>query len=165
MSKGIHWFDGRRIDPERLRESGFDPASPLCRLWVELTQALIGFPRHLSQHPGGFVIARDQIEQLVPVEMAAMKDRSVVQWDKDDLDALKLIKVDLLALGMLSALRRAFDFVGAKRGAPIELHTVPQKDDDVYAMLSRGDSIGTFQVESRAQMSMLPRLQAEDLLR
>src|SRR5204863_12783 len=101
------WFDGRSISAARLRENGFDPEAPLTRLWVELTHQLIGFPRHLSQHPGGFVIARDQIEQLVPVENAAMPERSVVQWDKDDLDTLGLIKVDVLALGMLSALRRA----------------------------------------------------------
>ena len=158
LAKSLHWFDGRRVDPERLREQGFDPDSPLCRLWVELTQTLVGFPRHLSQHPGGFVIAREDLRQLVPVEKAAMENRSVVQWDKDDLDALKLIKVDLLALGMLSALRRAFDLVGAKRGAGLQLHQIPQGDKAVYDMLSRADTVGTFQVESRAQMSMLPRL-------
>ncbi len=159
VSKSQHWFDGRSIAPERLRENGFDPESPLCRLWVELTAALIGFPRHLSQHPGGFVIARDDLAQLVPVENAAMEGRSVIQWDKDDLDALRLIKVDILALGMLSAIRRALDMVGAKRGAPLALHQIPQDDEPSYDMLCRGDSIGTFQVESRAQMSMLPRLQ------
>jgi error-prone DNA polymerase len=150
---------GRRIHPERLRENGFDPESPLCRLWMELTATLIGFPRHLSQHPGGFVIARDDLAELVPVENAAMPGRSVIQWDKDDLDALRLIKVDILALGMLSAIRRALDLVGAKRGRPLALHQVPQDDAATYAMLCRGDSVGTFQVESRAQMSMLPRLQ------
>ena len=101
------------IDPERLRENGFDPASPLVR-GSHLTQQLIGFPRHLSQHPGGFVIARNDLAELVPVEMAAMEDRSVVQWDKDDLDALRLIKVDILALGMLSAIRRALEMIGAQ---------------------------------------------------
>lgn len=159
VAKSQHWFDGRRIDPERLRENGFDPGSRLVALWVELTQVLIGFPRHLSQHPGGFVIARDDLAELVPVENAAMDGRSVIQWDKDDLDALRLLKVDLLALGMLSAIRRALDFVDGKRpGQPkLQMYRIPH-DDDVYAMLSRGDSIGTFQVESRAQMSMLPRL-------
>ena len=150
---------GRGIHPERLRENGFDPEAPLCRLWMELTAQLIGFPRHLSQHPGGFVIARDDLAQLVPVENAAMEDRSVIQWDKDDLDALGLLKVDILALGMLSAIRRALGLVGAKLGRPLELHQVPQDDAPTYAMLCRGDSVGTFQVESRAQMSMLPRLQ------
>ena len=161
VAKATHWFDGRRIDPERLRENGFDPDAPLCRLWVELTQAVIGFPRHLSQHPGGFVIARDDLAQLVPVENAAMPDRSVIQWDKDDLDALGLIKVDILALGMLSAIRRALEFVGAKRGVPLPFHEIPAEDPAVYAMLSRADSVGTFQVESRAQMSMLPRLKPQ----
>ena len=158
VSKGQHWFDGRHINAERLRENGFDPESPLCRLWMELTAQLIGFPRHLSQHPGGFVIARDSLAQLVPVENAAMEGRSVIQWDKDDLDALRLIKVDILALGMLSALRRALQMVSAKRGVPLSLHQIPSNDRPSYAMLSRGDSVGTFQVESRAQMSMLPRL-------
>lgn len=163
VAKSQHWFDGRRIDPERLRENGFDPGSRLVALWVELTQALIGFPRHLSQHPGGFVIARDDLAELVPVENAAMDGRSVIQWDKDDLDALRLLKVDLLALGMLSAIRRALDFVDGKRpGQPkLQMYRIPH-DDDVYAMLSRGDSIGTFQVESRAQMSMLPRLKPKE---
>ncbi|MFN8899439.1 MAG: PHP domain-containing protein, partial [Pseudomonadota bacterium] len=114
VAKGQHWFDGRSVQPERLAEHGFDPGSPLCRLWIELTGQLIGFPRHLSQHPGGFVIARDDLAQLVPVENAAMEGRSVIQWDKDDLDALGLLKVDLLALGMRSAIRRALDCVALK---------------------------------------------------
>ncbi len=159
VAKSQHWFDGRSIEPERLRENGFDPDSPLCRLWVELTAVLIGFPRHLSQHPGGFVIARDDLARLVPVENAAMPGRSVIQWDKDDLDALGLLKVDILALGMLSAIRRALDMVGDKRGQPLALHEVPPEDPATYDMLCQGDSVGTFQVESRAQMSMLPRLQ------
>jgi error-prone DNA polymerase len=150
---------GRGIHPERLRENGFDPDAPLCRLWMELTATLIGFPRHLSQHPGGFVIARDDLARLVPVENAAMADRSVIQWDKDDLDALGLLKVDILALGMLSAIRRALTLVGDKLGRVLEMHQVPAEDAASYEMLCRGDSIGTFQVESRAQMSMLPRLQ------
>jgi error-prone DNA polymerase len=160
VSKSQHWFDGRRIDPERLRENGFDPESPVCRLWMELTQALIGFPRHLSQHPGGFVIARDDLSQLVPVENAAMDGRSVIQWDKDDLDALGLIKVDILALGMLSAIQRALRFIAAKKGvSEFRMQDIPGDDPTVWDMLCRGDSVGTFQVESRAQMSMLPRLQ------
>ena len=158
VAKSQHWFDGRSISAERLRENGFDPDSTICRLWIELTQSLIGFPRHLSQHPGGFVIARDDLARLVPVENAAMADRSVIQWDKDDLDALGLLKVDLLALGMLSAIRRALEFVSAKLGRKLQLHEVPPEDSDTYDMLCRGDSVGTFQVESRAQMSMLPRL-------
>jgi len=177
VAKSQHWFDGRAIDPERLRENGFDPEAPLSRLWAELTATLIGFPRHLSQHPGGFVIARDQLARLVPVENAAMEGRSVIQWDKDDLDALGLLKVDLLALGMLSAIRRALDLVGAKLGrrkpdslslvdeadgvlgSSFVMQDVPAEDKPTYEMLCKGDSVGTFQVESRAQMSMLPRLQ------
>jgi len=177
VAKSQHWFDGRAIDPERLRENGFDPDAPLSRLWAELTATLIGFPRHLSQHPGGFVIARDQLSRLVPVENAAMEGRSVIQWDKDDLDALGLLKVDLLALGMLTAIRRALDLVGAKLGrrksdspplpgdaedvlkSSFVMQDVPAEDKPTYEMLCKGDSVGTFQVESRAQMSMLPRLQ------
>jgi error-prone DNA polymerase len=159
VAKSQHWFDGRSIQAERLRENGFDPDAPLCRLWVELTAQLIGFPRHLSQHPGGFVIARDDLARLVPVENAAMENRSVIQWDKDDLDALGLLKVDVLALGMLSAIKRALQLVSDKLGHPLELHQIPPEDKPSYEMLCRGDSVGTFQVESRAQMSMLPRLQ------
>ena len=159
VSKGQQWWDGRSIAPERLAEQGFDPASPVCRQWLALTRQLIGFPRHLSQHPGGFVIARDDISRLVPVENAAMDGRTVIQWDKDDLDALGLIKVDILALGMLSAIRRALAMVAAKQGlASLQMHQLPQGDAAVYDMLCRADSVGTFQVESRAQMSMLPRL-------
>ncbi|EHR70810.1 DNA-directed DNA polymerase III PolC [Burkholderiales bacterium JOSHI_001] len=151
---------GRAISDARLRENGFDPASATCRLWVELTTTLIGFPRHLSQHPGGFVIARDDISRLVPVENAAMDGRTVIQWDKDDLDALGLIKVDILALGMLSAIRRALQMVAHKKQVPgFAMQDVPAEDPAVYDMLCAGDSLGTFQVESRAQMSMLPRLQ------
>ena len=160
VARSQHWFDGREINAERLMENGFDPASQVCRLWVELTQTLIGFPRHLSQHPGGFVIARDDISRLVPVENAAMPDRTVIQWDKDDLDTLGLIKVDVLALGMLSAIRRALVLVAQKTGVPeFRMQDVPPEDTAVYDMLCQGDSVGTFQVESRAQMSMLPRLQ------
>ncbi len=141
-----------------MRENGFDPGAPVVRRWGELTQQLIGFPRHLSRHPGGFVIARDWIEQLVPVENAAMEGRVVVQWDKDDLDALRLIKVDILALGMLSAIRRALEFAGRKRGTPLAMRQIPHGDVPTYDMICRADTIGVFQIESRAQMSMLPRL-------
>jgi error-prone DNA polymerase len=158
VAKGQHWFDGRSISTERLRENGFDPDAPVARQWVELTQALIGFPRHLSQHPGGFVIARETMAQLVPVENAAMEGRSVIQWDKDDLDALGLLKVDILALGMLSAIRRALAFIGTKRGEEFQMQDIPAEDPATYDMLCHGDSVGVFQVESRAQMSMLPRL-------
>ena len=123
-----------------------------------LAQTLMGFPRHLSQHPGGFVISRGKLSRLVPIENAAMPDRSVVQWDKDDLDALKLLKVDVLALGMLSALRRTLELAGQRRGAPLRLQDIPPGDDPTYDMICDADTIGVFQIESRAQMSMLPRL-------
>ena len=158
LSQSQQWFDGRGISTDRLRENGFDPESRVVRQWAELTGMLVGFPRHLSQHPGGFVIARDQIEQLVPVENAAMDKRSVVQWDKDDLDALGLIKVDILALGMLSALRRALEFVGHKKGHEFRLQDIADDDEPTYDMICKADTIGVFQIESRAQMSMLPRL-------
>ena len=153
------WQGGREIDPERLRENGFEADAPVTKLWIELTQLLIGFPRHLSQHPGGFVIARDRIAELVPVENASMPDRTVIQWDKDDLDTLGLLKVDILALGMLSAIRRALTYIGAKRGEPFEMQCVPAEDETTYDMICSADTVGVFQIESRAQMSMLPRLQ------
>ncbi len=152
------WFDGRRILPERLLEAGLDPASPVVRRLAELTHELIGFPRHLSQHVGGFVIARGRLDELVPVENAAMSERTVIQWDKDDLDTLGLLKVDVLALGMLSALRRGLALVSRWRGRPLTLASIPRERAEVYAMLARADSVGVFQVESRAQMTMLPRL-------
>ena len=158
LTREHHWFDGRRILPERLSEAGLDPASPVTQRLVALTEELIGFPRHLSQHVGGFVIARGRLDELVPVENAAMPDRTVIQWDKDDLDAVGLMKIDVLALGMLSALRRGLAMVSAWRGRPLTLASVPRERPEVYAMLSRADSVGVFQVESRAQMTMLPRL-------
>ncbi|WP_376786084.1 error-prone DNA polymerase [Pseudomonas oryzihabitans] len=146
---------------ERLRESGFDPANPLLHRILVLTGELIGFPRHLSQHPGGFVIANQTLDTLVPVENAAMEGRTVIQWDKDDLDAMGLLKVDILALGMLSALRRCFDLVKGYRGRELTLATIPQEDKQTYAMISRADTLGVFQIESRAQMAMLPRLRPQ----
>lgn len=140
-------------------ESGLDPESPVAHAWQQIATDLLGFPRHLSQHPGGFVIARDKLSRLVPIEKAAMADRSVVQWDKDDLDALGLLKIDILALGMLSALRRSFELISAQQGEPFELHDIPAEDTATYAMISKADTVGVFQIESRAQMSMLPRLQ------
>ncbi len=158
VSKSQQWFDGRSVAPERLREQGFDPDAPLVRLWMELTVQLIGFPRHLSQHPGGFVIAAEQMSRLVPVENASMEGRSVIQWDKNDLESLRLMKVDVLALGMLSAMRRSLEFIGRKRGAAFALEDIPDKDEPTFEMIRRADTIGVFQIESRAQMSMLPRL-------
>ncbi len=152
------WWDGRKIDPERIREAGFDPDNPLIARLVALAGDLQGFPRHLSQHVGGFVIARDLLERMVPVENATMAERTVIQWDKDDLDALGLLKVDCLALGMLSAIRRCLAMVSQKRGSELRMQDIPAEDPGVYAMCQRADTIGVFQIESRAQQSMLPRL-------
>ena len=144
---------------ERLVEAGFDIESPVLKRVMALTEQLIGFPRHLSQHPGGFVISEHPLHTLVPVENAAMAERTVIQWDKDDLDAVGLLKVDILALGMLSAIRRCFDLVRGYRGLDLTLSTLPKECPQTYAMISRADTIGVFQIESRAQMAMLPRLQ------
>nr|WP_282615407.1 error-prone DNA polymerase [Pseudomonas violetae] len=152
-----HWSD--QTPPlERLRESGFDPESPVLRRVLSLTGQLIGFPRHLSQHPGGFVISEQPLDTLVPVENAAMAERTIIQWDKDDLDAVGLLKVDILALGMLSAIRRCFDLLRRHRNLDLSLATVPAEDPQTYEMIGRADTVGVFQIESRAQMSMLPRL-------
>ncbi len=158
LAGSLAWWDGKRALPERLREAGFDPASPVIERLVELVGTLTGFPRHLSQHTGGFVIARDRLSRLVPIENAAMPERSVIEWDKDDLDALGLLKVDVLALGMLSAIRRALDLAGQRRGTRLTMADVPAEDPGVYEMIQQADTIGVFQIESRAQMSMLPRL-------
>ncbi|MGA7800816.1 MAG: error-prone DNA polymerase, partial [Gammaproteobacteria bacterium] len=158
LAKAIHWWDGREVAPERLREAGLDPDSPLVRRVITLVHALIGFPRHLSQHVGGFVIARGALSRLVPIENAAMAERTVIQWDKDDLDALGLLKVDVLGLGMLSAIRRAFELVAGYSGRRLTLASVPAEDPAVYRMIQQADTVGVFQIESRAQMAMLPRL-------
>ncbi len=163
LARGMQWWDGQRIDPERIRAAGFDPQDPRTRRLMALTAEILGFPRHLSQHVGGFVIARGRLDELVPIENAAMPERTVIEWDKDDLDALGLLKVDVLGLGMLSAIRRAFrlinDFGGSSAVAgELNLATVPSEDTSVYDMICRADTTGVFQIESRAQMAMLPRL-------
>ena len=161
LASVMQWWDGSSTMPERARAAGFDIDSPrlarLLALAAELT-ALPGFPRHLSQHVGGFVIAQGLLEELVPIENAAMPERTVVQWDKDDLNDLGLLKVDLLALGMLTALKRAFSLVNDYRGTRHALGELPAEDSRVYDMICRADTIGVFQIESRAQMAMLPRL-------
>ncbi|HET9670695.1 MAG TPA: error-prone DNA polymerase [Casimicrobiaceae bacterium] len=158
LSGVFAWWDGRAIPPERIREAGFDPEHPKIRRIITIAGQLLGFPRHLSQHVGGFVIARDSLERMVPVQNAAMADRTVIEWDKDDLDAMGLLKVDCLALGMLSAIRRALDLVSAHRGTRLRMQDIPAEDPAVYAMIQEADTIGVFQIESRAQQSMLPRL-------
>ncbi len=152
------WFDGSKIQAERLRDAGLDPDSPMVHRLAALTTELIGFPRHLSQHMGGFVIARGRLDELVPIENATMAERTVIQWDKDDLDTLGLLKVDVLALGMLTALRRSLELVAAWEGRRLTLADIPKEEAAVYDMLCKADAIGVFQVESRAQMTMLPRL-------
>ncbi len=158
LAKSMAWWDGRKVQAQRLEEGGFDPANPKVRLLMALVDELVGFPRHLSQHVGGFVIARGRLSRLVPIENAAMPERTIIQWDKDDLDALGLLKIDVLALGMLSAIRRALALVGEIRGKPFAMADIPREDPAVYEMISRADTVGVFQIESRAQMSMLPRL-------
>jgi error-prone DNA polymerase len=146
--------------PAALAPSSDTPLPPLRRLqlWLDLATQLQNFPRHLSQHVGGFVLTQGPLTRLVPVENASMPDRSVIQWDKDDLDAVGLLKVDVLALGMLSAIRRCLGLIGQWRGAPMRMQDVPAEDPATYAMICQADTVGVFQIESRAQMSMLPRL-------
>src|SRR4051812_8370025 len=161
LAKSLAWWDGRQVLPQRLAEAGFDPESPQIARLIELVTMLVGFPRHLSQHVGGFVIARGLLSQMTPIENAAMPDRTVIQWDKDDIEALGLLKVDVLALGMLSAIRRALDMISGWRGQPFRLEDVPAEDLKTYEMIQRADTVGVFQIESRAQMTMLPRLKPQ----
>jgi error-prone DNA polymerase len=147
---------------QRFREAGFPPDAPLARALVELVEEILHFPRHLSQHTGGMVMTQGPLCELVPIENAAMADRTVVEWDKNDLDALGILKVDCLALGMLTAIRKAFDFIERHYHRPLTLATVPPEDPAVYDMIDKADTIGVFQIESRAQMSMLPRLRPRE---
>jgi error-prone DNA polymerase len=156
---GMVWgWSSDTIGMQKVREAGLDPDDSTLRLALNLAQQLMGFPRHLSQHVGGFVITQGPLDALVPIENAAMEDRTVIEWDKDDLNALDILKVDVLALGMLTCIHRAFDLIERHYGVRYTIPTVPAERPDVYEMLGHADSIGVFQVESRAQMSMLPRL-------
>ena len=146
------------ITNNQVCQIGLDPTDHALRLTLDLTRQLIGFPRHLSQHVGGFVITRGRLDELVPIENAAMKNRTVIEWDKDDLDALGILKVDVLALGMLTCVRKGFELIRRHHDLDLDLATVPAEDPIVYDMLCKGDSLGVFQIESRAQMTMLPRL-------
>ena len=146
------------VPEKRLREAGLDPADPLLRRTVALAAELQGFPRHLSQHVGGFVLTRGPLDETVPIGNAAMKERTFIEWDKDDLEALGLMKVDVLGLGMLTCIRKAFELLAAHKGLDLTLATVPAEDGQVWDMICRADTIGVFQIESRAQMNMLPRL-------
>ena len=158
LAKGHHWFDGREVAPERLAEAGLSADDLDVKQLLELTKQLMGFPRHLSQHPGGFVLTRGPLSRMVPIEAASMPDRTVIQWDKDDIDALGLLKVDVLALGMLTAIRKSLELVSLRRGFQFEMQDIPAEDSDTYDMICKADTVGVFQIESRAQMSMLPRL-------
>jgi error-prone DNA polymerase len=158
LSRTVSGWSEEAPSAERLRERGFDPDSPPMRRLVVLVDELLGMPRHLSQHVGGFVIAQQPLHTLVPVENAAMPDRTIIQWDKDDLDTLGLLKVDCLALGMLTCVRKCLDLLRAHRGRDLTPATIPAEDPATYAMIQRADTVGVFQIESRAQMAMLPRL-------
>ncbi|RKE34757.1 DnaE-like error-prone DNA polymerase [Paraburkholderia sp. BL23I1N1] len=162
VAKSHQWFDHSTDLLKRFAESGLDPENPLIGLWAKLAAQILNFPRHLSQHSGGFVISRCKLTRLVPVENAAMADRSAIQWDKDDLEALGLLKIDVLALGMLSAIRRTLDIVSEQRGERFEMQDIPAEDEATYEMISRADTVGVFQIESRAQMSMLPRMKPRE---
>jgi error-prone DNA polymerase len=156
-----HWgSDG--LDDERAAELNLNLNDRRLRLTIDLARTLIGFPRHLSQHPGGFVLTQDRLDNLVPIEPAAMKDRQVIEWDKDDVEALRFMKVDVLGLGMLGCMRRAFNLLSEHRATDLDLATIPSDDPATYAMIQKADTIGTFQIESRAQMSMLPRLKPKN---
>ena len=158
LAKRIEHFHEEPNLAERCREVGIDPDTQTGRQLVELVDQLVGFPRHLSQHTGGMVITRTPLSELVPIENAAMPDRTVIEWNKDDLDELGILKIDCLALGMLTAIRKCFDLVRKHYRRELTLADVPEGDPEVYAMIRRADTMGVFQIESRAQMSMLPRL-------
>ncbi|MDB5893080.1 MAG: error-prone polymerase, partial [Rhodoferax sp.] len=158
LAKHQQWWDGPEVMSERLRELGLDPDSRRVILWIELTRQLIGFPRHLSQHSGGFVLSGLAITRTVPVVQAAMEGRTTIEWDKDDIDAIGLLKVDVLALGMLSAMQRTLQLKSQWEGVDFCLQDIPQDDQKTYDMICRADTVGVFQIESRAQQSMLPRL-------
>jgi len=158
LSKSIQWWDGLDRLTTQFEEHGFDGANPKIKKLIDLVSVIIGFPRHLSQHVGGFVIAEGDLSELVPIENAAMPERTVIQWEKDDLESLGLLKVDVLGLGMLSAIRKSFDLIEGYKGKRWSMDSIPKEDPEVYAMMQKADTVGVFQIESRAQMSMLPRL-------
>ncbi|HTL29346.1 MAG TPA: error-prone DNA polymerase, partial [Tepidisphaeraceae bacterium] len=162
LTSSIWGWSMEGVTQEQARRAGLDPSDPRLNQTLLLAEELHGFPRHLSQHVGGFVISETHLDEIVPIENAAMEKRKVIEWDKDDLDVLEILKVDVLGLGMLSCLRRSLDLLREHYGASHTLSSIPENDRAVYRMLSRADSIGVFQVESRAQMSMLPRLKPEN---
>lgn len=158
LAKTLTWWDKPAQLQARLREANLDPNSAVAQQFLQRVSEILGFPRHLSQHVGGFIITRSPTSTLVPIENAAMAERTIIQWDKEDIEALGLLKVDVLALGMLSAIRKTLALINTYNPHPITMADIPDEDPRTYQMLSRGDSVGVFQVESRAQMAMLPRL-------
>ncbi|MCO7735439.1 error-prone DNA polymerase [Brucella intermedia] len=167
LANTVWGISGGGIDKQHIRQAGLDPENPIIRRAVELAITLIGFPRHLSQHVGGFVLTRDRLDETVPIGPAAMRDRSFIEWDKDDIDEVGLMKVDVLSLGMLTCIRKALDLIHQHKpqlygGEKLTLANLPREDKRVYDMLCTGDSLGVFQVESRAQMNMLPRLKPRE---
>lgn len=162
LAKSLSWWDKREQLLERFEEAGINPRNAVIDQFLTHIQLLLGFPRHLSQHVGGFVISSGPLSHLVPVENAAMEDRTIIQWDKDDLESLGLLKVDVLALGMLTSIRKSLDMANAYRATNLTVASIPPEDPLTYQMLQKGDSIGVFQVESRAQISMLPRLKPKN---
>jgi error-prone DNA polymerase len=158
LAKAHVWWDGNEVRKERFEELGLSIDDLQVRQLLQLTGQLLGFPRHLSQHTGGFVLTKGPLSRMVPIENASMVDRTVLQWDKDDLDALGLLKVDCLALGMLTAIRKSLEFIGTRKGYVFEMQDIPAEDAKTYDMVCQADTVGVFQIESRAQMSMLPRL-------
>jgi len=162
MASQVWGWSSDGIPDHQVREMGLDPSDPTLRLTLDLVHEIIGFPRHLSQHVGGFVITRERLDEYVPIENAAMENRTVIEWDKDDIDALGILKVDVLALGMLTCMRKGFDLLASHGGPTFTLDTMPKEDGHVYDMLCNGDSLGVFQVESRAQMNFLPRMRPRE---
>jgi len=158
LSSQVWSWSTEGVEPKHAEELNLNLGDRRLRLALDLARQLIGAPRHLSQHPGGFVLTNDRLDELVPIEPAAMKDRQVIEWDKDDIDALKFMKVDVLALGMLSCMKRGFDLLAEHKGIELDLATIPAEDPRTYAMIRKADTLGTFQIESRAQMAMLPRM-------
>ncbi|SNR70900.1 error-prone DNA polymerase [Paracoccus sediminis] len=158
LSGQIWAWSEEGVSDEQIRELNLDPTDRRLRLTLELARQLMGFPRHLSQHPGGFVLTQDRLDDLVPIEPAAMEDRQIIEWDKDDIDALRFMKVDVLALGMLTCMAKGLELIAAHKGIAHDLASIPAEDPRTYAMIRKADTLGTFQIESRAQMAMLPRL-------
>ena len=165
LSGTVWGHSNKPSDAKQIREAGLDPNERVIATVIKIARELIGFPRHLSQHVGGFIISRGRLDELIPIQNAAMEDRTVVEWDKNDLEALGILKIDVLALGMLSCIRKALAYLNTHYETNYSIATIPAEDPAVYDMICRADTIGVFQIESRAQMTMLPRLRPPEFLR